>query len=210
MFVPSPTGGNYKPVPPGNHLAICYRFIDLGTQKGEWKGKPKFDRKVILSWELPNELMTEGDYAGQPFTIGNRYTWSMSEKATLRKILESWRNKAFTEADFVGDNRFNIKNIIGKPCMLSIVHSAKDGTTYSNISSVASIPKGMSLPTPVNSPIYLSLESALFDNAVFDGLSDKIRETIKQSPEYQQLVGGNAGQQHSHGDPRDLDDEVPF
>lgn len=87
MYLPKPEGGNFSPVPAGNHIAICYRLIDLGTQLVEWKGAKKTQRKVLISWELPNELMTEGEYAGQPFTIGRRYTWSMSDKANLRHDL---------------------------------------------------------------------------------------------------------------------------
>ena len=41
MYVPKPDGGNFTPVPAGNHVAICYRFIDLGTQTVEWKGAKK-------------------------------------------------------------------------------------------------------------------------------------------------------------------------
>ena len=210
MFLPKPENGSFTPVPAGNHIAICSRFIDLGTQIVEWKGAQKTQRKVLISWELPNELMTEGEYAGQPFTIGRRYTWSMSEKANLRHDLESWRGKAFIDDDFSGPNRFNIKNIIGKGCMLSIVQESKDGSTYSNIKSVAAIPKGMTVPPPINKPVYFSLERELFDALVFDALSDRIKETIRLSPEYRQLTDVNHKPQDANGDPRDLDDDIPF
>lgn len=208
MFIPAPSGGNFTPVPAGNHVAVCYRFIDLGTQKGEYKGKPKSDRKVIISWELPDELMQEGDYAGQPFTIGNRYTWSMNEKATLRKTLESWRNKKFIEDDFKGPNRFNVKNVLGKGCMLNIALTEKDGTTYSNIASIGSLPKGMAAPALKNEIVYFSLEPGLYDPAVLEKLSDKLKETIRMSPEWAEVSGN--GKSSYQGDPRDLDDEVPF
>ena len=210
MHLPKPDGGNFTPVPPGNHIAICYRFIDMGTQLVEWKGAKKTQRKVLISWELPTELMTEGEMAGKPFTIGRRYTWSMSEKANLRHDLESWRGKAFTEEDFSGPKRFDVKNILGKPCLLSIVQESKEGTTYSNIKSVASIPKGMTAPDPINPPVYFSLEKELFDNATLDGLSDKLKETIKATPEYKEIIDGTTHKTEHNGDPRDLDDEIPF
>ena len=210
MYLPKPDGGNFTPVPAGNHIAICYRLIDLGTQLVEWKGAKKTQRKVLISWELPNELMTEGDYAGQPFSIGRRYTWSMSEKANLRHDLESWRGRAFTDDDFTGPNRFNAANIIGKPCMLSIVQENKEGSTYSNIKSVAAMPKGMPIPAPVNKPVYFTLEKDGFDAAVLDGLSDKLKETIKASPEYRELVDASYRKPEANGDPRDLDDDIPF
>ena len=46
----------------------------------------------------------------------------MSEKAKLRKHLESWRGKAFADADF-GPNGFNIKNILGVAGLLAITHA---------------------------------------------------------------------------------------
>ena len=97
MFIPNPSeGGSFTPVPAGSHLAVCYRIIDLGTQKVVFQNENKFLRKVMVSWELPDEKMDDG----RPFVISKRYTWSMHEKATLRKHLEAWRGKGFSEEDF--------------------------------------------------------------------------------------------------------------
>ena len=208
MFIEKSAGGNFQPTPAGNHVAICYRFIDLGTQLVEWKGTQKTQRKVLVSWELPNELMAEGEKIGQPFTIGKKYTWSMHEKATLRHDLESWRGRGFTEDDFAGPNRFNVKNIIGKPCMLSVVHETKEGNTYSNIMTIAAMPKGIAAPPAINAPVYFSLVAEFFDNSTLDGLSDKLREIIKGSPEYQEIVSG--AKPRAQNFDRELDDEIPF
>jgi hypothetical protein len=43
-------GGSFKPMPAGMHLARCYRVIDLGTQKVEWKGSTKLQAKVLVQW----------------------------------------------------------------------------------------------------------------------------------------------------------------
>jgi hypothetical protein len=132
----------------------------------------------------------------------------MSEKATLRHYLESWRGRAFTEADFTGPNRFDMKNVIGKPCLLSIVHTHKDGKTYANISSISGLPKGMAAPVAVNEQVYFSLEKDRFDPLVLDGLSDKLKETIKNTPEYRELIEGVPPRSYEAGD--DFGDEVPF
>lgn len=208
MYLPEPSGKTFALTPAGNHVAVCYRFIDLGTQAVEWMGQKKLQHKVMISWELPNELMTEGEHAGQPFTMHQRYTWSMSDKSNLRHVLESWRGRAFTEEDFTGPKRFNVKNIVGKPCMLSIVHETKNGNTYANIMGVASMPKGMEAPTLINPPVYFALEKDGYDAAVFESLSDKLKETIKASPEYRELVEGVPAKPHAP-EPG-LDDEIPF
>jgi hypothetical protein len=199
MYVPEPKGGEFEIAPAGAHVAICHRFIDLGTQLVDYQGEKKAQRKVLISWELSNEQLTKGEYAGQPFTMGKKYTWSMSEKASLRKDLESWRSRAFVDGDFKGPNRFNVRNIVGAPCMLSISHDENDGKTYANIKAIMPLAKGMEKPKPINQPVYFSLDREFFDNSTLDGLSDKLKEIIKASPEYLELVNGASNQNDDAG-----------
>ena len=51
-------GKEFEQAPAGTHVARCIKLIDLGTQFGEYQGKPTSARKVVVSWELPNEIMT--------------------------------------------------------------------------------------------------------------------------------------------------------
>jgi hypothetical protein len=204
MFIPKPNdSGDFTPPPAGTHLAVCYRFIDLGTQEGSYQGKVTHQRKVLIGWELPDELMEDG----KPFIVQQRYTWSMSEKANLRKHLESWRGKAFEERDF-GPGGFNIKNVLGKPCVLTIVHETKDGKTYANISSVGKPMKGMAAPEPINPVVYFSLED--YSETVYASLSDGLKTTIAKSPEFHRLATGGSDDDLPERRDADLDDEVPF
>src|SRR5271168_3727728 len=99
MFLPKPSdNGNFELTPAGTFLALCYRFIDRGTQISEFMGEKKTRREVMISWELVGEVMSDG----RPFSASKTYTLSMHEKATLRKDLEAWRGKAFVDADFEG------------------------------------------------------------------------------------------------------------
>lgn len=213
MFVPQPNETNFVPPPAGSHAAVCYRFIDLGTQQVDWKGTTKLQRKVLIGWELPNELIPDGEMAGKPFTINRKYTWSMSDKSNLRHDLEAWRGKAFTNDDFVGPQRFNIKNVLGKACLLSIVHEEREGRTYANLQSVAALPKGMNMPDRQNEIVYVALERPLFDAHAFDKLSDKLKDTIKGSPEYKELINPSdrpASNGNSQAGDDFHDDEIPF
>lgn len=185
MYLPPPTEGDFELPPAGTHLAVCYRVIDLGTQQGSYMGKPNEKHKVLVSWELPEEKMKDG----RPFTISQRYTWSMSDKAILRKHLEAWRGKAFTDADF-GPSGFNIKNIIGVGCLLTITHTDKEGKSYANISSIGKLMKGMQTPPLVNETAYLWLHPDHWSPEVFHKLSGGLQETIMKSPEYRQVVNG--------------------
>jgi hypothetical protein len=183
MKLPKPGegGGNMEPVPAGTYVGICYRFVDLGTQKSEYQGQIKHTRKVMISWILPDELMSDG----RPFSAHKQYGWSMHEKATLRHDLESWRGKAFTPEDF---GKFDTKNLLGQPCMLTITQDTKpDGRVFSNVSSVGKPMKGLVIPKLAEPTVYLSLEPDAFDQAVYDSLGNGLKERIAQSPEFKEL-----------------------
>jgi hypothetical protein len=205
MYLPAPTESNFAPVPAGTHLGICYRVIDLGTQSTNFNGETKLAHKVLVSWEIPDEKMDDG----RPFTISQSYTWSMHEKATLRKSLEAGRGMAFTERDF-GPSGFDIKNVLGKACTLSIVHTAKNGTTYANVASIGKVMKGVTIPPLTNPQVYLWLNSARWDAAAFAGLSANLQGKIMSSPEYLEMMkttdDGNGN--HHHSD--DMSEDIPF
>jgi hypothetical protein len=211
MQLPKPSeGGDFTPPPAGVFPAICYRFVDLGTQTTNWEGQVKRQHKIMLSWEITDtdERMEDG----KPWTISQRYTWSMSDKANLRKTLESWRGKPFEEADF-GPGGFDTKNLVGAPCLLSIIHATKEGKTYANISSVTKLPKGMLGGALVNEAAYFSLED--FDAELFAKFSDSLQDTIKASPEYQALRNPqpDSGYHAPGGDPGwtpDAESAAPF
>lgn len=199
MHLPKPSdGGDFTPPPAGVFSAICYRFIDLGTQSSTWEGKSKRQHKIMLSWEITDtdERMEDG----KPWTISQRFTWSMSDRANLRKTLESWRGKPFEESDF-GEGGFDAKNLVGAPCLLSIIHENKDGKTYANISSVTKLPKAMPAGTLVNEKVYFSLSD--FDAEVFGKFSDSLQDTIKASPEY--LAARNPSADSGYHAPMDGD-----
>lgn len=193
-------GGDFKPAPAGTHIAVCTRFIDLGTQTVEWQGQTKKQRKVMIAWELPHEQMDDG----RPFIINQRYTFSTSEKATFRKHLEGWRGKKFTDADFEGDTAFDTRKLLGVPCSLIVSNSAKNGSTYANVEGIGPLPKGMPRPEPKNELVYLSLDS--FDPITFGKLSQGLRDVIMKSPEYELAVSG--GDHHETNN--DPSDEIPF
>jgi hypothetical protein len=213
-YLPEPTeGGNFTPPPAGTHPAICYRFIDLGTQQSKFNNETKTARKVMLSWEITDPELRTDD--GHPFTISQRYTWSMHEKATLRKTLEAWRGTAFIKTDF-GKDGFSVKKLIGVGCLLSILHEPKEGGgVYANIGAVMKLPRGMDAGMLFNPTAFLSLDEEDFDREVFNGLSDKLQETIKGSPEYGFLSRPHepadfVPPNFQKGDPGFNDSDIPF
>lgn len=209
MHLPPPNDKEFELPPAGTHLAICYRVIDLGTQETNWQGQTKRQHKILVSWELPDEKMSDG----RPFTISQRYTWSMSDKAALRKDLESWRGTPFTEKDF-GSQGFDIRNIVGKACLLTIVPETKGEKTYANIKAIGKLMKGQQAPTETaNEKAYLWIHHERWDSDVFHKLSDSLKATIMASPEYKEMMNGGQDETPpiSDADIRDFhSDDIPF
>lgn len=211
MHLPEPTGSFENP-PEGTHLAVCYRVIDQGTQDKTYQGKVTGRaRKVTISWELSNEKMEDG----RPFTIHQTYTLSMNEKATLRKHLEAWRGKRFTDADF-GPGGFDLKKLLCVGCLLTITHNTKSDQTYANLSSVSRLMKDMQTPEPINPVVYFSMEDQeTFNETVhhLESFGENLTAKIKASPEYgARMRGGDSGefQSQEQAGAYELEDDIPF
>jgi hypothetical protein len=202
LVIPQETSGSYERPPEGNHVAVCCSLVDLGTQYSEQYQKSQ--RKILIEWELSEETKEDGS----PFYIDQIYTFSMNEKSTLRKDLESWRGVRFSADDF---GKFELSVLIGKGCMLNVVHTEKGDKVYANIASIARLPKGMGAPSLRAKTRILSLEASEFDPDAMHGLRDKIAEKIKASPEWASLNTGR-GPVQSTADPvyEEVEDEVPF
>ena len=105
----------------------------------------------------------------------------MGEKANLRKDLESWRGKAFTDDEA---KAFDVTNLMGKACMINIIHeAAKNDPTkiYANISSGNPGSQGVSMNfrLQINPTFELSYDN--WDDAKFNSLPDFIREKMMET-----------------------------
>jgi len=198
MKLPKPSEHkDFEPCPAGNHLAVCFELVDLGTQENWFEGKQKIRPEIQIGWEIPGERMEDG----RPFMIGQRYTFSMHEKAKLRHHLESWRGRPFTELEF---ETFDLRNILGKSCMLQIIHNQKGDKTYANLASIAALPKGLSPATETENPmLYFSFEEPT--EKEFLALPDWMKEVISKSPQYQAWCSGGESQEVADDYNQDVD-----
>lgn len=170
-------------VPAGNHVARAYSMIEVGTVTEDYMGEPKTMKKVRIGFELPTEMRVFSEEKGeQPMVISNEYTLSMHEKAKLRAVLESWRGAAFTEKEA---ESFDITKLLGKPCMLNVVHKTTANGTYANIGTIAPIPKGLECPPQINPMFVLSYDE--WDQDKFESLPKFIKEKMETSQEYHLL-----------------------
>lgn len=186
-------GGDFKSAPAGTHMGRCIRLVDIGTQHGEYQGKPTVRKQLVITWELPNELMDDG----KPFIASKFYTASLGEKANLRKDLESWRGRAFSEEELAG---FDLRNILNKPCMLSLIE--KENSTKTKVAGVMAAPKGTNLPVATNEVYAFDIDE--WDQTAFEKMSDGIKGLIQASEEYK------TRNEKSAPTMADMDSDIPF
>lgn len=141
IFASASGGTEYKPAPAGSHVAVCCDVVDLGVLEVTFGGKTKKQHKVNIFWQLSEELRDDD----KPFIVRKRYTLSLHEKAALRKDLEAWRGRAFSNEEL---DKFDLENLLSVGCYVSVVHQTKaDGSgTWANVASIMKLPKGV--PTP--------------------------------------------------------------
>jgi len=116
----------FTPAPEGLHQAVCVDVIDLGLVETQWGQK----LKVEIRWQL--DVLNEDTQ--KRFDIRARYTLSLSEKANLRKQLETWRGRKFSQEELQG---FDLEKLIGVNCQLQVIHNLTDeGKTYANVQAI--------------------------------------------------------------------------
>jgi len=132
----------------GTVQAVCCGVWDIGLQAHEYKGEKKIKHDVIIAWELAELINSpESEYHGKPYMLSKTYTLSLGEMANLRKDLESWRGKPFTDEEI--NHGFDVEILYGVNCLIGVKHTEKSGKTYANVSAILPLAKGMEKLTPV-------------------------------------------------------------
>lgn len=169
-----------EPISAGMHVAVCYAVVDLGVHFSEvWQ---KEQHKILLIWETDEE-MTTVDGEVKPKSISKEFVLSLHEKSDLYKTLISWRGRAFTPLELEG---FDVKNVLGAPCLLNIVSVEKNDKEYANIGGITPLMKGQQPPELKNKKIYFELSKETLGE--IDELPKWIGEKIRKSITYQELT----------------------
>jgi hypothetical protein len=166
--------------------------------------------KIMLQFEVPDEVI-QVDGKPMPMVIGKEYTLSLSEKATMRHDLQSWRGREFTAKELEG---FAVESVVGAPCMITVLHktSAKK-KVYAAITAISKLPKGAAAPAQVHKSIKYEIEDG--GNEVYNSLPEWIRKKILACGEWtrgqNQPPQAAAEQPEVEPEPEPLEkDDVPF
>lgn len=176
-------GSPLEPVEAGVFTAVCYSVCDLGHHRNEKFGSES--RKALITWELPSaraEFTRDGKTTNLPRAVSKRFTVSLSEKASLRAVLESWRGRKFTGEELRG---FDLRKLIGSGCQLQIIHQVNQlGKSYASVASVMALPRGSAKPQPENPPVYFSFDDAGPKPVLPDGIPPWVAKLIQESTEW--------------------------
>ena len=173
------------PIDAGTYPAVCYGLIDIGLQWSETYKKSS--PKVVILWELPTEKIEIGGEE-KSRAISQTYTASLNERAALRRDLAAWRGRDFTDGEL---ERFDLKTIVGVPCMLNVIHKESDGRTYANIGAVMKLPRGMEAPAGTLPRIVFDLDTD--ELSMMDEMPEWIVKRIKQSESYKARIQAAEG-----------------
>lgn len=149
LIIKDTTGKEFPKLPlpeAGTTQAVCCAVWDLGLQLSTFKnedGSDKFQHKIIIAWEV-TELINapESEYNGKPYMLNKKYTLSLGEKANLRKDLESWRGKPFTDEEL--HNGVDLEKLYGVNCLLGIKHEPNrndPSIVYANVTAILPLTK---------------------------------------------------------------------
>ena len=171
-------------IPPGVHKARCISVVDLGTHKNKKYGI--WLHKIMLESEMPEAKKPDGTC----ITTGKICTLSMHHQSRLRRHIESWRSKVFTDQEA---EEFDIFELLGVTAIINVIIN----NGYTKISSLILL-KSSECPERINDLIGFSLSE--FDEKVFESLPKILQNKIKESIEYQCMVSEAADESVSDPD----------
>lgn len=190
-------------VPSGTHTAriVCVAFV--GAIKGWYKGAETDARdKLIISYELCNEMRKIKDDKEIPFVISKEYAFFYGTTSHLRRDVEALlsRKLGANEVDYDRpDEMFNASTLLGMPASVTVIHkeyvTKKDiKKTDVRVSTVSAIPAEFHanvLPPSrdlieFDISVFTSIE-ALHEDSIFKGLNKYLKGKVESSVDYNNL-----------------------
>lgn len=177
----SVNAGSYEPIAEGTHTAVCDKIIDLGRQVGSEEYGGKISPKVYIGWLVTDEM--DENMNPKEKRIGRIYTASLDKKSNLRKDLEAWRGKPFSDEEL---QDFDLDNVLGSGCMLNVVHVQKNDKIREQINGIVALPRGMKLEPPKETLSFVLDENTV--NNIDERIPNWLQDMIRKSVTYEELT----------------------
>jgi len=187
-------GGGFDPHPEGQHAMLCVDVVNLGTRVERYGDfEPKEVEKAALVFV--SGARHDDDSL---MLVTAEMTLSMFELANMRKFLESWRGKQYTEEQ--AEEGVPLHKVQGQPALVSIEQiTTKRGRKFAKVMSISPLPKEMTSP-----------DAALLEEYVRpDFYEDKKKEYAEGVAQHRESVGVSYPDQNPDDDEFDPD-AIPF
>lgn len=188
------TGSSVKftPHPEGQFAARCVDTIALGEKVEQWGDFPeKLVTKVALVFRT-GEKNADDHY----IDLSAEFTLSMGDKANLRKFLEQWRGKPYTEEQV--EAGVPLHKLLNQNALVSVAHKrSRRERTYAVINAIMPLPKAM---PPV--------AESLYDRA--DYWEERKKEYAKGVQDYKRSVTPVSDDFSDFPEGQDDDSDMPF
>lgn len=171
------TGETVERLADGVYTAICVGLVDVGEQYSEMYNKSSRQFRII--WQICGETYKNSEGQDVSRSYSKQYTLSLGERSKLRKDLEAWRGKPFSEDEL---NGFDMINVLNKPCQLQLMNKEKNGKPFTDIVAIMALPKGMNIETLESTYIFDFEDEATYIN--YSVLPDFLKKFIKSATNY--------------------------
>lgn len=136
------SSAQYEAHPEGQTAALCVDCIDLGERVKSYKGQPPYLAHSVVLVFQSGKVNSQGKL----HEVSQEFTVSMGPKANLRKFLEGWRGKSYTEEQARAG--VPLHKLVGQAALIAVEHkTSQQGRTYANLRNIAQLPEGMVAPT---------------------------------------------------------------
>lgn len=121
----------------GQFVSVCCDVIDLGLNVEQFQGQPPEvkDKTALV-------FLTVSEDGGEVRQISQEFTTSMGKKSNMRKVLESWRGKPYTDDE--AKKGVPLDKLEGATALITVAHKTSGaGNEYAIIQTIGPLPKAM-------------------------------------------------------------------
>ena len=132
----SDTEERFKPMPEGPQQLVCTDGIFLGHTVEQFQQNPP---KLVEKWVYVFQSLDFNPATGKRYEVYQECNISMFETSKLRKFLESWRGRKYTDEDA---RKVPLHGPVGQNAFANIVHKTSGaGRKYAVIDTIMPLPK---------------------------------------------------------------------
>lgn len=210
MKQPKTSSSSKVLIPEGTHTARLYEIMYIGTIPTQFTnedGTQKEQYKVRLTFEFPDETQ-EFDGEEKPLVLSKEVTFSLyrgTQTAVLRTIAHALLGAQLKDEEA---EVFDIDELLGKACLVTIEHAEYSGNTYAKMVGFAPLPKGTIAKEQYNESVTKSVHTMTKEE--IEALPEFLADKMKSSREYHVRFLAPRGEQKDDNYPDEEPVASPF